>query len=247
MKLQLVPSIRNKSLLTASILSSLTLASLQAETNMDANVKTPEFTTSSTAEPDLPTTHSALPEKRAPETISLGAAIDSFKQHPTVENRSAVKIALAKLNLDIAEQEARMVQAEGPARTDAAAQIEALKNYRAAQLHRLPRNAVFASHAPHQHHLATLSHRERGERDERGPVEKMKDSALNAKDKVVSGAETAGSKVKSGAKTAAIKTKEGAETVAEKVEDGAIKAKRTVEKGAHKTGEAIKNATDRDK
>jgi len=241
MKLQLVPLIRNKSLLTASILSSLTLASLQAETDMDAKIKSPEFATSSTAEPEQPTTNKSFPEKRSPEAISLGASIDAFKAHPSVENRSAVKIALAKLNLDIAEHEARMVRAEGSDRADAAAQIEALKNYRAAQLHRLPHNAIFASHSPHRHHLASIS------QPERGPVEKMKDTALDVKDKVVSGAETAGSKVKAGAKTAAIKTKEGAETVAEKVEDGAVKTKRTLEKGAHKTGQAIKNATDPEK
>jgi len=232
--------------ITASLFSALSLATAHGESlpNPEPQTAQPQYEEPAInldpapPKPEKPELVSPRPEKGFHATSSLGDAIDAYKKNPSKENRSAVKFAAAKLNLNIQEQEERLNRTTGADHAKTMVRLEELKKYRAAQLHRMPEGSAIASMPPHRHHLARAS------QDERGPAEKAKDSALEAKDKMVSGAERVGSKVKAGAKEAALKTKDGAVAIGEKLEDGSKKAGRTIGKGFRKTGEAIERASE---
>jgi len=226
--------------LTLSILSAFTLATVRGEPsqNVQPQVMDPEISVHLASESEGPANAQPFPENRFHASASLGEAIDAFKRNPSDENRSSVKFALAKLNLDIRQQEDRLNKTTGADHAKTSVRLEELKKYRTAQMDRLPSNSGFVSLPAHRRHLARVN------RDERGLPEKAKDSALDVKDKMVSGAERMGSKAKAGAKEAAYKTKEGAVTVGEKVEAGSKKVGRTIGKGFRKTGEAIERASE---
>ena len=64
------------------------------------------------------------------ETSRLGAAIDAFEKALTVENRSSVNLAFARLAGVIAELEDRVVRTLGSDRADAVARLNNLQIYR---------------------------------------------------------------------------------------------------------------------
>jgi len=206
-------TIRNKALLTASLAAALACTPLLSATSMGApsSPTDPQFANSPNLSSQRSLAHRPISEES--ETPSLAKAISAFKRNPTPENHSVVKVAFAKLDLDIAELDSRRLRSSGSERTALNAKIGDLQQYRADQARRLPSGTELAS--------------------EPSTAERMKD-------KMTSGAHRIGSSVKHSARTAVAKTKEGAEIVAEKVESGATKTKRTLEKGAEKTKEALK-------
>jgi len=218
--------LRNKALLTASVAAALSLTPWHRSVGAPNPVAPSEF------EDPRPLTQ-PVAENQAPDAPSLRIAIGEFKMHPTAENRSSVKVALAKLDLNIAGMRDRMLNSQGRDRADAAAKLENLKQYRSAQMHRLPKDTEMALNRPIQDRSL----------EKPSIAIQVKDTALDVKDKAVSGAKSAGEKGMRVTKKAAIKAEAGAEKVAEKVEDGGTKVKKTMEKGARKTGEAIHDAT----
>jgi len=212
--------------LAASLLPALTLASFGAEPSADPVFVEPEL--AANPDPSQP-----LPKPSFHSAASLGVAIDAYDREPSAANRASVKFALEKLNLDIAEQEELMGKTRGVDHAKAAVRLEELKKYRSAQLERLPSNERIVLAPEHRRHLARVS----------GSGESAKESALRAKDRVVSKAERVGGRAKAGAKEAAYKTKEGVEAIAEKVDTGSKKVGRTIGKGVRKTGAAIERAS----
>jgi len=207
--------IRNKCLLTASIAAALSFTPIHGAT---------AATTQSRI--------SAVGENPSPDAPSLRIAISAYKKHPTMENRSAVKAALARLDLNIAETREHMLRSNGSDRANAAAKLNDLKQYRLSQMRRCPRETELTLAPSRQEHP-----------QDSGIALRAKDRALDIKDKVVTGAKNAGHEGVRITKKAAVKTEEGAEKVAEKVEEGGSKVKRTFEKGARKTGDAMEDAT----
>jgi len=206
-------TIRNKALLTASLAAALACTPLLSATSMGAPASStdPQFANNPNHSSQKSLFHRPISEDR--DNANLAKAISAFKRNPTPENHSSVKVAFAKLDLDIAELDSRRLRSSGSERTALNAKMGDLQQYRADQAQRLPRGTELAT--------------------EPSTAEKMKD-------KMTSGAHRIGRSVRSGAKTTVAKTKEGAEIVAEKVETGASKTKRTLEKGAEKTKDAIK-------
>ena len=67
------------------------------------------------------------------ETARLDNAIDDFEKTPSAENSAAVKAAMAELDGEIAELEARVARASGGERDEAALKLRNLQTYRAAE------------------------------------------------------------------------------------------------------------------
>lgn len=218
--------IRNRTLLTASVAAALSL------TPLHHSVGAPDPIAPSQFEEPRPITQSHA-EALPPEGPSLRIAITAFKKNPSAENRSSMKLALARVDLKIAELRDRKLNSTGPERANAVAKLDDLQQYRSAQMHRLSRNTELALNA--QEHNRTS--------EKPGIAIQVKDTALDVKDKAISGAKSVGEKGMRITKKAAIKTEVGAEKVAEKVEEGGSKVKRTLQRGAEKTGEEIHDAT----
>ncbi len=67
------------------------------------------------------------------ETSRLRAAIDVFERDPSAGNQASVKKALAELDGEIAELQEYVAKHDGDARAEAAAKLQNLQTYRAAE------------------------------------------------------------------------------------------------------------------
>jgi len=132
-----------------------------------------------------PTTPVAEPLARTKtaETVRVGEAIDAYDRNPTAENHADAKKAFAKLDGEIAELEAYIVRHGGSERAEAAAKLQNLTTYRAAETARF--TAVQAK-AP----LTPIS------RDAQTGADKVEGSVRRAGDAVEGAARNVGDAIK---------------------------------------------------
>lgn len=120
------------------------------------------------------------------ETGRLGAAIDALAKTSNGENRSAVNLALAELDSEIAELQSLVLKAGGSDRAEASVKLDNLKRYRAEEMARLANLETatpFGSPPP----------------DSRSGSQKLEDAAENAGDKLEEGAEKVGDAIQDAA------------------------------------------------
>jgi hypothetical protein len=122
------------------------------------------------------------------ETSTLGAAIDAFEKAPAAENQSAVNLAFAKLDSEIAELDDRVVKTDGAERAEASAKANNLKSYREAE--RLRFTKAQAGTAFDTTPAA----------DSRSATQKVEDAAEKVGDKVEEGARKVGETLENAAK-----------------------------------------------
>lgn len=118
------------------------------------------------------------------ETSRVGAAIDTFNNSPTAENRADVKKAFADLDGEIAELESLVARRAGSERAEAAAKLKNLQQYRAAESVRF---TAAQAKAP----LASPARV-----DDRTGAEKVENSAKRVGNSVEDGAKRVGDAIK---------------------------------------------------
>jgi len=118
-------------ILTVSIVGALTFTACEYK----STAAEPALSGSLTAQPadsaDQPT--NPVAKTVTFETTRLGVAINAFEKAPSVENRSSVRLAFAKLNREIAKLENRVVKTDGPDRAEATAKFDYLQEHRDAE------------------------------------------------------------------------------------------------------------------
>lgn len=183
-------------ILTASILGAFALGACERKpgTGDPAISPNPRLSDSPIATP--PETiaearaNQPVAETRTIETVRLADAIDTFEKDPSVENHSSVKLAFAKLDGEIAELEDRVVKTNGSDRAEAAAKLDNLQKYRAAQMIRFPK----------AQDETALEGNPKGEirpaiqqpADSRSATQKVEDTAVKVGDKIEDGAKQIG-------------------------------------------------------
>ena len=164
-------TIRNKLFLTASILGVISLTACERKATTEA-MPLPVC-------PTLQPTVQVAPS-RTFETAHLGAAIDTFERAPTVGNQSSVKVAFAKLDEKIAEQEDLMIKAGGQERAYASLKLNNLQTYRNSEMARFKKD------------LDGLALDENPPEDTRSAAQKAEDKAERVGEKVEDGAKKVG-------------------------------------------------------
>jgi hypothetical protein len=118
------------------------------------------------------------------ETSRLGSAVDDFEREPSAARRATVKKAFAELDGEIAELQEYIAKHGGEERAKAAAKLQNLQSYRAAESARFT-----AAEAK-----GTASDREPA--DARSGTEKVEDSARKAGNAIEDAAKKTGDAIK---------------------------------------------------
>lgn len=142
------------------------------------------------ARPVMPTTLSAEPVAKTStfETARIAEAIKTFEKAPTVKNQSAVKLAFAELDGEIAELDDRVVKSTGSDRADAAAKLKNLQDYRDAETIRFAKAQVGTG-------LEVTS-----PADGRSGTQKISDTATKVGESIKDGTQKVGRTLEKGAK-----------------------------------------------
>ena len=122
------------------------------------------------------------------ETDRLGVAIDAYEKAPTAENQSSVNLAFAKLDVEIAKLEDRVVKTDGAGRAEATSKLNNMQNYRKDEVLRFTKD----QNGQTQNANPPV--------DSRSGTQKVKDTAVMVGDKVENGAKDVGSTLKNAAK-----------------------------------------------
>ncbi|MEP6668109.1 MAG: hypothetical protein ABJF10_03095 [Chthoniobacter sp.] len=118
------------------------------------------------------------------ETTRLGAAVDDYQREPTAAHKAEVNKTLARLDEEIAELQEYVAKHDGDARAKAAAKLENMQSYRAAEALRFT-----AAQAGTPIEAARPA-------DDRTGADKARDAAQKVGESVQEGARKAGDAIK---------------------------------------------------